>query len=109
MGEIDIIEINKNPLDSLINETVEPVIENDIYSSTKFNIPVTVSNENEAINSYFNSKLLEEEVKPLINNSKLLPEKIIDDDNVSIVSDISLIKEIHISSNQDKKKRLTFF
>jgi hypothetical protein len=45
-----------------------------------------------------------------INDFKsLLPEPIMEDDNASITSDMSYIKEIHISDSQDKKKKLSFF
>ena len=45
-----------------------------------------------------------------INDFKsLLPEPIMEDDNISINSDMSHIKEIHISDSQDKKKKLSFF
>ena len=46
-----------------------------------------------------------------INDFKsLLPEPIIEDDNASITSDMSYIKEIHISDSHDKKnKRPSFF
>ena len=46
----------------------------------------------------------------LLNDFKsLLPEPIMEDDNASITSDMSYIKEIHISDLQDKKKKLSFF
>jgi hypothetical protein len=32
-----------------------------------------------------------------------------EDDKASITSDMSYIKEIHISDSQDKKKKLSFF
>ena len=46
----------------------------------------------------------------IIDMKTLIPEPIIEDDNISINSDMSRIKEIHINSSQDKKnKRPSFF
>ena len=46
----------------------------------------------------------------ILDMKTLIPEPIIEDDNISINSDMSHIKEIHINSSQDKKnKRPSFF
>ena len=56
-----------------------------------------------------NKDNISNEVEDINVFKSLLPEPIMEDDKASITSDMSYIKEIHISDSQDKKKKLSFF
>jgi len=102
------LQVSQQPPQELPQETSN---ESDADTEKNFVVEPKPVNLFEPMKEEFivNKDNISNEVEDINVFKSLLPEPIMEDDKASITSDMSYIKEIHISDSQDKKKKLSFF
>ena len=102
------LQVSQQPPQELPQETSN---ESDADTEKNFFVEPKPVNLFEPMKEEFivNKDNISNEVEDINVFKSLLPEPITEDDKASITSDMSYIKEIHISDSQDKKKKLSFF